>query len=259
MILAQVPLLPGVFGSSSVPVIAYCTVPGYPASPFATSLAGWWPASNALCSGVACSNGGSVTTVTDGSGNGRTMTVTAGTVTYNANALNGLPTLTFDANAYLSMASAIPDSGGLYSSYAVLKFPSLTFGISNTLFGTSTFGGYAWRSTNSPGTLQIQSENVTNVATGNSSTLSAGTWYQVNTTLQTHATYTFRVNRASNGSGSPANADVSPPNNFGSNQVGGTEKFVGVYADSFIYSALNNSTTVTYNECLIRGRYGSQF
>src|SRR5947209_18963882 len=77
------------------------------ALPVTSGLMLWFDASQI----TGLSNGSSLTTWTDQSGNANNATTGSGTVTYNTARINGLPAGTF-SGAYISLASAIAASSG---------------------------------------------------------------------------------------------------------------------------------------------------
>lgn len=94
-------------------------IPGCSLS-YVTKLSGWYRAQDALCSGVACTNGGSVTTWPDHSAAGHNLT--AGTNgTFVSSFVNGQNGVNFTRATYFTGANV---AAGSTSAYAVLALNS---------------------------------------------------------------------------------------------------------------------------------------
>ena len=145
-----------------------------------TSVAGiqlWFDGADPLGTGTPPSNGASVTTWVDKSGNGYNTTSVSGTApTYNSSTTS----ITFNGSSYYNLPNgSIPFGDSSYSIYAVFSFSSIPSNHAVISGGTNTnFGGIFIRSASSKISYGWYGPNVQENTTD---TASSGTRYMTNT------------------------------------------------------------------------------
>ncbi len=172
-------ILSPIFFQNSSNVISYCSVPGYPAAPYATGLQFKYSAdcitfTSSVCGTLA--DGSNVNTWADSSGNGRDATYNQGNHSVlHTNVLNSLPAVTSFAGWYVIGGSAIT-SNNLHTIFAVIKNASdnqalLAGGVSALGYGFGISASGSGRQT------------IWNISTGNfigSGTTSLnGSWHSI--------------------------------------------------------------------------------
>ncbi len=225
----------------------------------------WWAADfGSNCSG-ACTDGASQSTWADQSGNsnngGLNICGTAGV--YHTNQINGKPAVTFNGNSGSTAAAtcyATPttlDNKSTTTMVAVARFAAgpgveLTLGAG----GTSAFrweGNGLGGGSNLFGIFQGSASNI-----GFDSAASVQTWFQANVTYNSSTgAYAFRLNRATDGSGTNAKSITANFSNVGINQAGGSINTLnGQVAEFILYNRVLSAGEITTVETYLNSRYG---
>jgi hypothetical protein len=193
------------------------------------------------------SNASTVTTWADRSGNGKNLTLSAGTVTYNTSQINGYPALTL-ASAKLGLGSTISPS----DQTAFVVFKATSTASKNGIFGGAAGAFYYFVNAN-------QGVDVAACVGGSHSgtaTISAGTWYQSNVSRVSSTSVTFRLNRSTDGSSSDATGSATALSTMGYNGCNNTEFFGGQIAEFLYYSSALSAGNITATENYLNQKYG---
>lgn len=210
------------------------------------------------CSG-GCTNGASVTSWADQSGNSRTATTASGTLTYNTAQINGLPAISEASAAWATIGGTTIPANGHETIFVVFNSSGTTV---KGFIGSSSNGlTYYVQTTNTSGSafgLDEASSLFLGGTTG-ALTMNTGTWYQANVAHQSTfgglPSIQFRLSRANITSTLSANNNAN-----GSNQVftyaSSTDPFIGSIAEIIYYTSLLSGGNITTNETYLNCRYG---
>jgi hypothetical protein len=201
----------------------------------------------------AVSDGTSVSSWADQSGNANDGTVSSGTATFHTAQINGRPAVTF-SSCHLTLATGIVPSNG-HSLFAVFKLSStaakssLFSGAANTLTYWLANGG------------KLQGVDKTQALQFGVGTASQDTnWHQSNVLMSNNSGgffLQFRLDRASDATSSSTATDVGSGNQtaLGYNAANGGEAFAGQLAEFLYYNRTITSTEVTTIETYLNSRY----
>jgi hypothetical protein len=200
------------------------------------------------------SNGATVTTWADVSGNGNTATNGSGTLTYHTNRINGLPAVTFVASyggSYLHFAP-LSWSGGM-TFFVIYSFTGYAYGYGD-IVGASYPGLAYGVLTPSPYYQYIGRYGVPAYATGTNA-LTTGTWYggsgEYNGT-----TATLRLNGVVEATGTSSAVPSSTTSSIGSSAAGSGDFFGGQIAAVYILNSAATPAQVTSMETCLHSVYG---
>jgi hypothetical protein len=237
-------ILSQIFFQNAIPVISYCTVPGYPASPVATNLVYDFDADS-----ISPCSASSVSTWADGSGNSHTATAAAGTITCNSNQLNGHNAVTATSNPKMTIAGSLPSSD--VSAFIVFNPTTLAAGNAYALLGSTTTGNkLEYRINGDLLHQQILRQGSALILAGTTN-ISTATWYQVMTATD-GVTTKMHINETVDGTlASNLNIDVANLL-FSAN---GSEGFDGKVARILVYTDISTVNQLA-NECYLYGKYG---
>ncbi len=220
-----------------------------------SNLAARWEADCITFPSSVCgtpSNGSSVSTWADQSGNGNTFTIAAGTCTFNTSQINSKPAVNFNATCHGTITSINFASGGS-TVYTVLKL-------------ANTSGGYALLSGVHNGSINqwfaetkeqgLDDTTATNMGGG---TANADTnWHQLGFGLSTNCTITgsfYRIDMAADGSPSSNGPSTCDETGIGWNVAGSNQIFSGQVAALIVWQKELNSTERGLVECYLWGKY----
>lgn len=189
---------------SFTPTTVGCTLP---------SMSGVYAAlfaDHALCSG-ACSNGGSVTSVSDISGNGNDYTSTAN-ATYRTGGVNGLPEIDMLGTAYGLLGGAGVPAGSV--SVAMVAKLNTTTGkqtVTNNHISTSSFAYYL----NYSAGIQQGADSALDTAIGGGTYVADLNYHQTNAIWTDGVSLALRIDRANDATISSAVTVVIPIDQIG--------------------------------------------
>ncbi len=204
------------------------------------------------------SNGASVTTWADRSGNANNLSKTAGTCTFNTGQINSQPAVDFAGTCTWAFGSAITAKAA-HAVFVVYKLSS-TAGQSYLISGTAGAFGYWFSGGAGP---KMQGGDSTGIAQLGTGTAVADTsWHQanINFTNGTSANFAFHLDRTNDTvivgtTASPGVADTV----IGKNAVGGGSIWTGQIAEIISYTSNTHvltPTEVTQNETYLFNKYG---
>ncbi len=251
-------ILSPIFFQSPSNVIGYCATPGYPAAPTGTPQF-WYSADCITFAASVCgtpANGTSITAWADRSGNARDASRTTATATFNTNQINSLPAVTTSGSAEFTIGGSAIGSNSTHTLFGMLNYTSGQYAVAGTGIGQFF---YVWNG--SPLKQHINAGGGSSVING-STTLSAGTWYNVmaqetggssgpGLTAILHVNETLDSNTTI-GSGQ----NLTPPNRIFWDKLDNCCGFTGLYAELIYYNQQLSASDIVYNECYLYGKYG---
>jgi hypothetical protein len=218
--------------------------------PVTSSLQFWFPADT-----LGLSNGATVTSWADQSGNANNATVTAGTATFHTAQINGKPAVTFSSSKF-SLANAI-SSSGQHTVFAVYKLSSTSKGC---LVG-GPFGGYTYWFGASSLMQGADSSGLAQLATGTAA-VSTAAWHQSDLVFSGAGSSpgtigVFRLDRAADATQGLLTSGNNPtePTVIGYNGGTGGEFFAGQLAELVYYNRNLTTTEVTQMESYLNTKY----
>lgn len=208
-----------------------------------TNLQAWWKADSLSASPV--------TSWLDSSSNGINLTNDSSAPVWTANQINGLPAVTFNGNTDFFHTSAAITYGGAISLYMVYKPATVT--VSQAMTCNATGGIAAAYQINASSKQEFDLQGTTNLGTSSTS-LTAGTWYELAVTFNGTST-AFYLNGVADGGGSVSSSSFDPINAIGTNFASGAPySFAhGQLAELAIY---NSSTYQPAVHTYFQARYG---
>jgi len=215
--------------------------------------AAWYKADVGVTCTSGCSNGNTVTSWADQSGNANTLTCTGGT-TYVTSAINGLAAVAFNGTSGVcTFGTAINLCAG-ESIYTELKATNATVN-SEIVGGASATFGYILNGTLSL-EQSIERDNVQALGAGN--TAADTNFHQINQTWAgaSSGAITFRLGRATDGTPASANTCTGNSANIGEN-VAATLFANMQLAEIIIYTSALTTGNTTTNETYLNGRYAN--
>jgi hypothetical protein len=219
----------------------------------------WFSADCITLSGGVCStpsNGSSVTTWSDRSGNSRNATTFTGTLTFNTSQINGLPAVSSTGSSYANIGGSTISASNAHTVFAAAATTNNP-GVGGIVGGTSGAGSLLYymatpsgQATDCPGFFYG----------GTSGAFTSGTFYQIN--LEQHGPafsgtfLQFRRNRATDSTTAPGTAcNANPPTQiFTYSDASNT--FKGKIAEIIYYNSNLGGTDTTTNETYLNCRYG---
>lgn len=256
LVAAGIQISPLVSLNNSVPIIGYCSVPGYPAAPKA-GMALWLKAdSYSPCSAT------SESTWADSSGNSNTATFTSGTFTCDSNQINGHNALTIAGatpKATLATTLSTPQTA-----FVVYKIASYTASHDYAIFGSTAPFSMEWRVTSNSGptgaTQMILRENIA-VDMSGTLNITAGAWHKLtfsNAPSGASNTNSIRLDNALDNQNLGSFVGFGGgPNVLFLNGASNTEYFAGQIAEILYYGPSGgvslSAADVTYNDCYLYG------
>ncbi len=225
----------------------------------------WWEADvGANCAG-ACSDGSSQSSWADQSGNGNNGTLTPSISSpcvpsvYHTNQINGKPAVTFNGNTTVGLetcfsvgvAGAGLDNKSATSMFLVVK---QTDNAGNYTYASGGSGAYAWD--NNSGSNLNRSTKACIALIGTGSASDDTSWHQLNTTYNGSA-WTFRKDRATDGSGTNAQTIGANWLTLGVNLCGGgIAALKGQIAEFILYNRVLSGPEITTVETYLNSKYG---
>ena len=217
----------------------------------------WYDAST-----ISGNDGDAVSSWTDSSGNGRTLSQGVGalqpTLKKGANGLNGKNVVLFDGTDTLTTGTQYLNTANKHTCFAVIKQTTVA---DHEIFGNDTAGnGFNWRFRNNGGTQQLRIVRGQVVADWNTG-IGADTWayYTLITRCTTGAagTSTQRVNGSDISTSGSATCTGSPAGNVHIGSLAGaTEFLVGALAESIICEGELTALQYTQVEAYLKQKYG---
>lgn len=253
ILLSLAPLLLAAHGGQYVPT-AYNAGASGPVS----GMSLWFSADCITYTSSVCgtpSNGTSISSWADRSGNANNWTKSSGTCTFNTNQVNSKPAVTF-SSCYGNFGTIISASSG-HTAFLVYQ-TSATSGI--YIFGSSNLGGFGWSAAWTTGAQELDKQNQTalGVATNH---VTSGSWTQINTLMQNAASgfiMDFRMSSAVDTLSSSTSADISVngPSGMGADMFNNSAPFSGQAAEIMYYNTTLTLTQIQQNEAYFRSKYG---
>jgi len=208
-----------------------------------SGLAAWWAADKI----TGLSNGGTITTWSDSSGNGNTMTAAGTKPTWNTNVKNGLPAVSFGGAGYFTSSYA--------QNTAISVFVAGTNGGNGTFLGSITVtnpaGGYLLGSNGGTGAGNAIFQAASGTASWPSTSVNAGAmgttsaWNYLSGTTSAAAGSTLYLNGTSEGN-APTNGGIvaGPGLTIGALLYSGVEHqfLTGYIGEVIAYNRVLNST-----------------
>lgn len=226
---------------------------GFPSSPVSTGLQAWYSADCITFPSSVCatpSNGASVTSWADRSGNSRNGTLSTGSATFNTAQINSLPAVTLNSSAMFNMGGTSITSNNLHTAFMVFSRNAT---------------GSIWKSSlfqflyqiNASQKQEVDSQGNSNLGVSATS-VTASVWHKTTvqltgTTSAPGFTLLYRLDGAADSTVSPSagSSNVTPPTSFGYDQGSGNK-----IAELLYYNVQLSSSDITSNECYIYGKYG---
>lgn len=201
------------------------------------------------------SNGSTINTWADRSGNANNVTIAAGTATFNTNQINGLPAVTFSSSCEGNISSPVSASNG-HTAFAVFQTPSTA----GTFFGSTT-GGFGWGSPGMSNAQKLDRQNLSNVGVA-TNFVSGTNYYQINVAM-TNAASTFsigfRMSSATDVISSSTSSSISGGtlSTIGYDPVGTPSAFfTGKIVELIYYNTTLTLVQIQQNEAYFRFKYG---
>lgn len=227
----------------------------------------WWEADvGNNCGGVACTNGASQDSWADQSGNGNNGVLTPVIVSscvasvYNTNQINGKPAVQFNGtagpNATCFSVGFTPLAwSGEITEFVVAK----EAGTSATAYALNAGGNGSFFWGHVAGHAELQFISVwggTNIGGGTAAFDTS--WHQVNHTFKSSTgAYAFRIDRASDGSGTQTATPNAMFQVLGMvPQFGGIQTFAGQIAEFILYNRVLSGAEITTVETYLHAKYG---
>jgi len=221
----------------------------------------WYKAdAGVTCSG-ACSNGSSVTSWADQSGNSRTATTASGTLTFSTSQLNSLPAITSAGSAWATIGGSTIGASDKHSVFIVWN-NTLAGGARGIMGGPSADNTITVYTNVGLGSFGFcYDTSVTTFGNCTSTGTTVSTWYQGNILQRGPASGSgsliqFRVNESPISlAGGGNNLNVNPPELIFAYSAS-LHTFVGSIAEIIYYSTDLSGGDVTTNETYLHCRYG---
>lgn len=219
-----------------------------------SSLLAWYKADS-----ISQSDGTAVSSWSDSSGNGRTLTQGTGSAqpTFKTNIINGRPVVRYDGGDTLTTGTQYINTANKHTCFAVIRQTSVA---DQEVFGNDVVGaGCNWRFRNNGGTQQlrvVRGQVVTDANTG----IGANTWAYytaiMRCTTGASGTITQRANGVDIGTSSSGTCSGSAGSNVHIGSLAGSAEFlVGDIAEILIYEGELSTLLISQVEQYLKQKY----
>ncbi len=223
-----------------------------------SNLAARWEADCITFSGGSCStpsNGSTITTWNDESGNANTATVAGGTCTFNTSQINGKPAVTFTPNCYLTIGTSINGFTNGVTMFVAMKRTG-NAAANYTIISGSHATSVTWKSQGA-GFQEQCLDDTTNIGIGCGAANSDLLWHQMNWSMNPSCSPVGsirRIDQAADGA-SPSSCTGLTETVIGRNNGSSTDYFDGQIAALIVYTKELTLTEAQFVENYLYCKY----